>query len=280
MREESRFPRILLLGASGKLGRAVRAIWSDTLDYVSVSRRATDGCLHWGMGDPFPDIGRFDAVLALWGVTSNQGNLLSDNAILAEHALVIASEVGARRVVHCSSAAVYEGRTGPLREEMTLSPVAAYGRSKLEMERRIAEWHRAHPEGPESVVLRIGNVVGADSLFANLIPGETVTLDRFADGEGPVRSYLSPHDLALILYDCACQRPPERLYNLASSAPTAMADIARAAGCRVAWREATRPEVQRVHLDTSRLQRDFGNRHLSGAAADLVQSARNSGIWP
>jgi len=86
-------------------------------------------------------------------------------------------------------------------------------------------------------------------------PERGITLDRFADGTGPRRSYIAPGDLARVLAGLARLAPdtlPDTL-NIAAPAPVAMEDLARAAGCPVTWRAAP-PEAQaEVSLDVNRL---------------------------
>jgi nucleoside-diphosphate-sugar epimerase len=275
-------PTVLVLGAGGRLGRMVRALW--TADppagfrprYVT-RRPADDVC--WQPGDPPPDLAGVCAVIALWGVTRGDPSALSMNATLARTALDLAVALGAQRVVHCSSAAVY-GSGAFLAERDRLAPATAYGVSKAQMEAEIAAWHTRHPGLPASVVLRIGNVAGADSLFVNLRPGGQVTLDRFEDGQGPRRSYLAPRDLARVLAWAVTSDDPPSLVNLAAPSPVAMADLARAAGVGVVWRPALPGAQPEVTLDTGRLASAFPGDPLLADPALLVSGVRCTGIWP
>ena len=135
------------------------------------------------------------------------------------------------------------------------APVNAYGAAKLDMERAIAD---LPPDGVRHVILRVANVIGADSLAAALRDRtRPVTLDRFADGTGPCRSYIAPGDLARVF--AALMRLPEdalpAIMNVAAPEPVAMADLARAAGRPVIWRDATAGAQPCVSLDTARLDR-------------------------
>ncbi len=273
---------ILVLGASGQLGRMLRRYWASSQDtapshgsevYWQYRRRPgpeTHGhWLQWCPGDPVSgDLGPIRAILALWGVTPAHAKTASDlaqNAKLALQAQDLAREIGAGLVLHCSSAAVYEPRPaapGAFPETRAGGQINAYGAAKLAMETALMDWAEAHPRGARAVSLRLANVVGADSLFAAIggalgrSGDHTITLDQFDDGEGPWRSYLTMPDLAHVV-DRLVASPPKRLprvLNVAAPQPVAMEALARAAGCGVNWRPAPDSAARMVALDTSALR--------------------------
>ncbi|MHA6346797.1 NAD-dependent epimerase/dehydratase family protein [Roseivivax sp. CAU 1761] len=245
---------ILLLGAGGRVGRLLRAAWPGPAAPVWVSRTAP-GALRWQPGDPVSALPRVRTVAALWGAVPVPGADLADNARLARAAMALGAELGARLVIHCSSAAVYRPGPAALRETDAADPPSAYGAAKLDMERAIAEERARRPAGPRAVALRIGNVAGAESLAATLYEGGPVTLDRFASGAGPVRSYIAPADLARVLLALDAAEPERvpALLNVAAPRPTAMAALAAAAGREIRWRPAPPGAAERVQLDTARL---------------------------
>lgn len=160
-------------------------------------------------------------------------------------------------MLHCSSAAIYKPSPYPLTEGTAPDPQNDYGRAKLEMEHAVSDWYAAHARGPKPCIMRIGNVAGADSLFAALRAGRQVTLDRFPDGQGPRRSYIAPEDLVNVLVGllrCALDDVPE-LVNVSAPKATPMQAIAEAAGCEIAWRDAHATASPIVELDTTRLQK-------------------------
>ena len=272
---------VLLLGAGGKLGRMVRAAWPVVSDrrLVPVTRGAGDGALRWVPGTPHGDLPRVGAVVALWGVTGRAPDALAMNSYLAEQAQSLAIALGATRVIHCSSAAVYAPADTPVSEVTDLAPFTPYGQAKLAMERRLAELSDAQIA---TTVLRIGNVAGAESLFANMRPGGCVTLDRFPSGRGPWRSYIGPTDLARVI--AAMLEAPaaavDRIFNVGAPAPVCMDDIARAAGCHVDWRPAPDTATERLVLDTARLGEICPLPMSSADPACIAEDARTGGIWP
>jgi nucleoside-diphosphate-sugar epimerase len=81
-------------------------------------------------------------------------------------------------------------------------------------------------------------------------------LDRFADGGGPIRSYVCAQTLAEVFL--AVAEHPENtppIINVAEAGPVAMSEIAVAAGRPVSWRQAPEGALQRAVLATDRLAR-------------------------
>jgi nucleoside-diphosphate-sugar epimerase len=112
---------------------------------------------------------------------------------------------------------------------------------------------------PNVTILRLANIAGAGEPFdsaARPLP-ESLPLDRFGDGTGPVRSFISGRALAQVLArlsDLALQgRPLPRLLNVAAPRPTAMAEILSAMGRRWHWCAAPETAIQTVHLNIARL---------------------------
>ena len=169
-----------MLGASGQIGRFFCALGGtfagQSAEIIPVFRntRAFGQGVSWHPGAPVPPGLRADAVVALWGVTRGSDAQLSANSALAEAAIGLARQVGAGRVVHCSSIAVYAPATAPMAEDWPTRPVNAYGLSKLRMEQTALAQSGG---GPRSLCLRIGNVAGADSLLAAGRAQGQITLD-------------------------------------------------------------------------------------------------------
>ncbi len=276
---------ILVLGAGGKVGTLLRRYWARTLPRgarpVCQSRtRAADDVVVWRPGDRRRDLPAASTILALWGATPRAGEPLSLNEALGIEALEIARAIGARRVLLASSAAVYTGSDKACHAETDTPPVpaSAYGQSKLRMEHAATEWLARQSHPPQVSILRMGNVVGADMLFAELDRGGPVCLDRFASGRGPARSYLTIPDLARVVQAIAAM--PERalngasvrILNTAGSRPLAMADLARLAGRQITWRTAPGAALEHLELDTSRLNALVGPLGDSSDPAAAMRS--------
>lgn len=247
--------QILVTGAGGRVGQLVlRALAGapDAPRIVTLSRSPGADVVWSPVTAPCPPVPTCDAVLALWGVTSGDDAALASNSALARQARRAAIAAGASRVIHLSSAAVYGGGLD-LRESDPARPVSAYGRAKRAMEHTIAALPRR--EGLSHCCLRLANVLGADSLTPALASGAPVTLDRFADGHGPLRSYISSAALARVLLALtrlpASRLPP--LLNVASAPPLRMETLVRAAGRQLAWRPAADDALAAVTLDGSAL---------------------------
>lgn len=242
---------VVVLGSTGKLGRMLRYHWARGTGVVWQARHAvTEHDTAWLPGADWPGPARASAIVALWGVVPGRGDL-SDNTRLALAATELARQLGADRVLHCSSAAVYAPGPHP-RRESEAAPMSDYGRAKLAMERVLA----SGGDDIANCCMRIGNVAGADSLFASLDRGGPVTLDRFQDGLGPRRSYLGPRALAHVIQSLLVAPLADipAVVNVAGDGAVDMADLVRAAQRPLIWRVAPEGAMAQLALDISRLK--------------------------
>lgn len=251
---------LLVTGASGRVGRLLAAAWTRSGAPVALQRRGaealTEGLreLCWAPLEgaaPLCDWVQTDgvprAMLVLAGATPGTGRDLSLNRPLAEACLSAASAAGIGRVLVASSSAVYGGgRAQPWRESDPAQPATPYGRAKVAMEEACAVWRA---RGLEVACLRIGNVAGADALLLNA--GKSpLHIDRFADGSGPLRSYIGPDSMARVLLALArLPGPLPPTLNLAAPEPVLMAELATAAGLDWRWQPAPPAAVARFTLD-------------------------------
>jgi nucleoside-diphosphate-sugar epimerase len=281
---------ILLTGASGRVGRMLCHHWPDVNPGLALApqyrRAAPAGALLWnpldGPGallDHVAGMGRPAAIVALAGVTPGPGRDLSLNAALAVATLAAAERSGVTRVLLASSSAVYGAGDGtPATEDTPCAPVNAYGAAKCEMEAACTAWRA---RGLDICCLRIGNVAGADALLLNVAragPGGAVVIDRFADGGGPVRSYIGAATLAAVLATlCRHPGPLPPVLNIAAPKPVAMTALARAAGADYEMRPAPPGAHQRITLDCRRLAALHRFDAGDSAAAAMVRQWRATG---
>lgn len=253
--------RILILGASGRLGTILRRHWSEPMLHPVWQIRKTEQSIcrdaEIALFDPLygpPDIGPVDLVLGLAGVVPGKGDLAL-NTHLADAAIQCAHILGAGHALLSSSAAVYGGSGVAMDETTKPRPAAPYGQAKLEMETHALAL--AARVGVQATALRIGNVAGADALLGR--PGSVRKLDQFASGKGPIRSYIGPVAFSTVIQSLIAQALsgaalPERL-NLALRGGVAMADLCKAAGFDVIWHPAPQHALENVVLDVARLSR-------------------------
>lgn len=248
-------PRVLVLGASGRLGQMLARHWGSDLDPVWQWRHgsAAPGRV---ILDPLQDSApglRADLVLGLAGVVPGRGDLAL-NTDLACAAVDLAAACGAAHVFLSSSAAVYGPVPGPLRETPDPAPASAYGAAKLAMEQ--AALARAAALGVAATALRIGNVAGADALLGGIGDGP-VQLDRFDAGHGPRRSYIGPcafaRVMAALMQAAHAGHPLPARLNLALPGAIDMADLLRAGDIPFTWRTAPESARAEVVLDVSAL---------------------------
>lgn len=262
---------MLVLGATGRIGRALRQIWGHRRDILWHGRSQTvdrPGWIRWTPGENLP---RLRSLVVLAGVTQGDEQALAENAAIARAAIDAAEQAGIARVFLASSTAVY-GKTPPegATEESPCAPMGAYGKAKLDME--IAARHTAREV--RVTALRIGNVVGADLLGRRLNAGQQITLDRFADGAGPVRSYIAPSALAYVLNVLHLHSAPlPPVLNVACPQPVAMEDLLRLAEVPFDWTPAPETAAQRVVMNCGLLQT------LVGIAPDRCSTAQMAQEW-
>ena len=272
---DNRAGPVVLIGASGRVGRMVCRHWPDPSGLLVARRHqpvATDGLLWAPLEGPRALLDHLSitgvrpaALLMLAGVTPGPGvddaALMQGNTGLALACLEAAEAAAIDRVLLASSSAIYGVHPAghAFDETAQVSPVSGYGRAKLAME-ALAKPFRA--AGMEVCAVRIGNVAGADALLhplaaamtAPAAPRRPIRLDAFADGLGPLRSYIGPETLARVLH-ALCLHPsalPEVL-NVAASVPVRMQDLARAAGWPCEMVTAAPSAHQCITLDCRRL---------------------------
>ncbi|MEI6099655.1 MAG: SDR family oxidoreductase [Alphaproteobacteria bacterium] len=278
---------MLVTGATGRIGRALRAIWgtklASNLPIIWQSRDLTaENDLHWDIGKtPSPPLPMGLIVLHLAGKTSGSLADLDQNAVVTQAVCQAAVDAQARHIVVMSSAAVYAPGPLPLHETDSPGPVNAYGASKLAAE-QMAQ-HVVQGSATRLTILRLANLAGADALLGAAIPGHAVTLDPIA-GQcgGPERSYIGPRVLAQVLADLVLQAVQGAdlplVVNLAQQPPVAMADLLQACGQDWRFGPPRAAAVGRVVLNTDRLATLTDLPHTSAAA--LIADLRSLPGWP
>ena len=285
---------VLVLGGRGRLGRFLFRAWqvgsSGPHSVVWHAREAFSGTsgrwLAWDLLREEPPAvleGEVDVVLNLSGVVPGGKEDLSLNSKLALTALNIAQRLGAGLVFHLSSAAVYgDGKFG-WREGSELCPVSQYGWAKLDMERVVfSSMSSMDSEVPSSVILRLGNVVGADQLIGGAFTrglDHVVRLDQFSDGSGPVRSYIGPQTFAEVLQGLIARgesapKTPSIL-NVAAPNPVSMESLLNASGIAWEWRPAGETAQQYLRLDVAALSDLFSFAPRHSDPGEMVREWRN-----
>lgn len=258
--------RVFVIGATGRIGRALRAVWGPRAATWQ-ARRPVPGHVFW---DPL----NADCPLPLEGATvlclagGRHCASLQMNADIALAVLRAAEAGGAARVLLASSAAVYG--PDPERdhaEDDALAPFSPYGRAKAQMEAVALA-----ASGPPRTMLRIGNVVGADALIGGARPGVTVMLDPVPGG--PMRSWIGPVTLARTLRALCGMAALPPVLNLAQPGPLRMAALLESAG--IDWRYGlpNPATARRATLDTGRASALLGPVLTKACAPSLIAEWR------
>lgn len=255
--------RLLLVGSSGRVGSMILRSWQldppTGAEIIGQHRNPdrTDG-LFWPLLETEakgPPRDRYDAIICLAGVTPGPGADLALNTSLVEATLRSAKLANIPRVLVASSSAVYGSGDGtPFCETSTTTPANSYGAAKLDVEYACATWRN---QGLEICCLRIGNVAGADALLLNVArsePDQPIVIDRFADGRGPVRSYIGPRTLSDVLLTLATTPLAlPSILNVAAPGSVTMEELSRAAGHPFDFKNAPQTAHQTITLDCGRL---------------------------
>jgi len=290
------FPGVLLLGATGRIGRVLQqcwpragagsvlrsgsVLWPDSVLWPNSvlwqcrgpCENQSDQTLNWVEVDPLDDSGALiraargrAVILCLAGVVPDHPGSFEDNITLAEAAIRAGAEVGAR-VILASTAAVYGNQAGVLAETAPLCPVSTYGQAKAEMESRAAALGDAL--GVEVCCLRIGNIAGLDAILGKWQPG--FRLDQFPDGHTPRRSYIGVQSLARVLAKVVRAPHLPGALNIAAPGGVEMGALLDAAGLDWTPRPALAGAIAEVRLDLGALQRVAPLTAREGQAEELV----------
>ncbi len=285
--------KFLLVGGSGRVGRMVVNVWDrqpnrmvrGVLQGRGSQVITNSSSLRW---DPLQGsaelqgwvntYGPFKGMVVLAGITPNSGQDLSLNKTIVENCLAAAKLVGISRVLVASSSAVYGiGDGSPFSEAASCTPVNEYGRSKLEMEHACEDFRG---NDLEVCCLRIGNVAGADALLLNIKNSETYTpisIDIFADGRGPLRSYIGPKTLSMVIDTLVLQtyKLPSIL-NIAAPSPIHMDVLANAAGHPWVPKKPKNQSHQNISLDCSLISEIYPFTVSEGTASEIVMQWKDT----
>lgn len=268
---------LLVLGASGRVGRLMRRDWPREAGGVLWQYRApcaAPGSVLWSPGSPLPEA---RVVLVLSGVTRGTPEALEENTALAAELAEAICRSGAEAALFASTMAVY-GRTRPggAREGDAPDDPRPYGAAKLRAEQAFLA---ACAGRCRASALRFGNVVGADLLGDIVASGGRVTLDRFERG-GPRRSYLGAPQLnRAVLALSSRLRAGEVLppaINLAGARPLDMAELLTAANLPFDWRPAPEAAMEEAAMDCGLLASLIGARPEEESPEALARSWRTA----
>lgn len=266
---------LIVTGAGGRIGRLLCRLWKDQTPTGLLPVFLTRS--EWDIEqDDAPHLGLAPGLVL--DLAAGRGDRHRVNPDLADRVSAFAQQHG-HRLIHMSSGAVYPGGVLPQHEDMTPMPHSAYGQSKLRAEKVVQS------KCPGSLILRLGNVAGADALLGagRGRDADMVLLDPISSGDrGPIRSYIGPITLARTI-GRICSLAAEgklsfQVLNVAQPNPVAMADLLDADERRWMFGPSRIEVLERMVLSTDRLQ---GHMPIASATAHgLVAELRQLGCWP
>ena len=224
--------RLLILGRTGQLAKALAAAATESgggditcagSAEADLSRRGAVSAL---IDDLNPDlVVNAAAYTAVDDAERNPDLAFAVNAEGAEEAALAARRNGARYVL-ISTDHVFggDGRVGPFSEQDATAPVNAYGRTKLEGERRVSA---AYPEAAIARTSALFSGGGADFPSAIWRLAESRDVLRVVSDQLTAPTYA--HDLASQLLALARHPEAEGLFHLVGAPFTDWASLAKAA---------------------------------------------------
>ena len=267
--------RVVLLGATGRLGNMLRSFWPKRGDLILHSTKQRLGFECFDLLQGTDALARLSEgarmVICLPGVTPAAaratGASLTQNTDLALAALEGAAAAGAGRVLLASSAAVYGAGGEAHRETCPCFPISDYGQAKYVMEGKAAA--TAKQLDQPLTIARIGNVAGADAILGDWHHG--ISIDKLADGRTPRRSYVGPATLANLIYQLSLRADLPDILNIAAPGTVEMGALLDAASLPWTPRAAGPGVIAKVELCTERLETYISFAPESKTAAGMVR---------
>lgn len=234
--------KALVLGGNGHLGRELQvAAAAGSVDAV-FTRSPAPSASHLPVVDVTDrrsvrsaiEDSKPDVVLHLASITGAAADLdpARAEAVNVESVGYVseaAAAAGVPRVVYVSSASVYGDRyESPVAENAPLDPRSTYAETKIRAEEALVL--AAAAGGPEAVILRIFNIVGAGfehSLVSKLLASRPEAPVPLRDLDGFVRDYIRIDDVlpALLASFRASVAGRSRIYNIGSGIPVSNREL-------------------------------------------------------
>jgi UDP-glucose 4-epimerase len=178
--------------------------------------------------------------------------------------LEAAREVGTRRVILASTAAVYgDPETIPTTEEAPIAPLSPYGTSKAGAEWYLGQYRRLH--GISTLALRMANVYGprqdphGDAGVVSIFSGIAATTGRatvFGDGR-QTRDYVFVDDV-VDAWLAATESDVTGALNVSTGVETSVLDVAEALDIDFDVAPGRPGEIERSCLDPSAAAEKLG----------------------
>lgn len=173
--------KLLITGGSGYLGRALTPIAQSAYTWFSHDPLALPGGTQLDLRDADAVLAYVktlqpDAIIHTAGSnrTPDMTNVIVEGT---RNVLSAAKSVGAR-LIHLSTDVVFDGTSGPYREDDKLTPVHAYGLAKAEAEMLMASYDNFVIVRTSLIVGLAAMDMGTQWMAAALAKGEPVTLFR------------------------------------------------------------------------------------------------------
>ena len=280
----------LAKGHRAAVPSGVRFIQADLADRAALETALTS--------EVFDAVMHFAAFIEAGESMSDPGKYFHNNVALSMGLIEVCAQVGIRRFVLSSSAAVYASADEPLSEASPLGPANVYGQTKLMIEQAL-EWY-CQIHGLHYAALRYFNAAGAlpgrgeahhpESHLIPLVlqvalgqrPAVSIYGSNYPTPDGTcIRDYIHVSDLidAHLLALRALEHQERLIYNLGNGAGTSVLEVIAAArhvtGHPIPTVQAPpRPgDAPRLVASPDRIQRELGWQPRYPNLIDMIASA-------
>jgi dTDP-4-dehydrorhamnose reductase len=243
---EASFVRILVLGRSGQLARALKQLESSDVRIECAGRTQLDltqtSAIAQYIKDGAPDAVINAAAFTHVDAAESAGHELHALNALAPAAVAAACRDLAARFIHISSDYVFDGhKRGPYQPNDPVAPLNAYGRSKAAGEALVQS------ENPDAIIVRTTWVFaseGANFLRTMLRLAETQPTLRVVDDQIGAPTWAA--DLAAACLSAARAHEGGGIYHYTGQGAASWADFAEAIFEEAAQRGLPAARVERI----------------------------------
>lgn len=278
--------RVVVLGATGTVGRSVMPWFSDLgIDAIGLGSAAVNLCDPSSVDRLRQVIRPDDTLLVLSALTPDKGrdaSTFTKNVTMGQYLSQVLQQSPCAHVIYLSSDAVYADGMSLIRESSCASPSTLHGLMHLARERLLRE--ALTPSRTPLLILRPCALYGPTDTHQGYGPNRFLrsairerTISLFGEGEEQ-RDHLYLDDLSRLLGACARQRT-SGLLNVASGSAVSFAAVAAMAAelleepVQIISRPRQSPVTHR-RVDITTLQRAFPSWRMTPLSEGLPATYR------
>lgn len=224
--------KVAITGATGLLGKAFIAKYSNKIDVVPISRQPnTPNCIYsdFSLNSLVSILSDVDAVIHLAAQRQHKQGQNTSNCVLDKLVFLAAKEAGIRNVVFTSTRGVYGKTHSPWSETSPIIPNDLYALGKAQSE--LLALFLNSTFNMKIKCLRVAQVLSENeykgSMIHTFINKAIIGDDLEVSVEGIFREYLYIDDLLDVLYTSVHSEEHNGIYNVGTGKGISILDIAK-----------------------------------------------------